>query len=343
MKEKLLSLALALVMCLSLCVPAFAVDLPNLMDFNASLDSTSTPQDEYYVQDFISQNEVAHKIEFSEDALPENDVNSLTADSESYEEEQKELAKAHNIGAVQQAREFVQSLNLADSGYGYIEDSCLEELDGYMAMEDAKLTSYTVYTPKTAPTMRSSPSASDMTYFGSYNSRDFYFFYPSSAGVQSNIQKQSTQSQLQNWVKNVIGCTLQFDDVTQNVAWSVFQLLMGAPTNYTVHNSAFTESYCNLTTYTRGIYTLGGNNTYQLLTSQQFCSVYPYMVFHPVDSPKYNGAYPKDFGYQGQAFSPKYKYSTAALCQEAWQVFYGAVSFNKFDTINSSAFKTFWR
>ncbi len=271
----------------------------------------------------------------------------MTIDSVSCDDAQKETAKIHNIRAAQTAKEYVESLNLAAKGLGYIEDSCLEELDYYMTIEDAELTSYTVYTPKvnspkTNAVIRSSPSLSGMVYFGSYNSRDFYVFYPSSGSFRTNYEKQTSSSILQEWIKNIVSCTVQFQDVQASVVWSAFHLAMGTPNNYIVHDEAFTKSYCNLNTYTRGIYTLGGNNTYLLQTSQQYAMVYPYTEFHPVDSPKYNGSYNQDYD-PGVAYSPKYRESIYLLCQEAWQVFYGAVSFNKFDKININSLKTFWR
>jgi hypothetical protein len=211
-------------------------------------------------------------------------------------------------------------------------------------MEDAQLTSYTVYTPNRSSeaTLSSSPSESDLTYFGSYGGRKFYFFYPSSAGVKTNIQKQSTTSKLQSWINNILGCTMVFADIEVSALWSSFQLSMGAPDNYIVQSGAFTQSFCNLTMYTRGIYTQYGNGDYDMLTSQQFCNVYPYMVFHPVDSPNYAGSYNKDYGFQGQVFSPKYKNSTTSLCKEAWQLFNGTWILNAHDRVNTSAFKTIW-
>lgn len=311
----------------------------------------SEQEDDYFsenVEAFISQNEVAHTVEFSEydvscafNAVLTNNTTTFTGDIS-----QKDLALAHNARATRKAKEYVLSLNLEANGYGYIEDFCLSELERYATMEDAQLLSYTVYTPKEnecAFLKGANLKSSNYNYFGSYNGRDFYFFYPSSAVINSNIQKQSTKAKLQKWVNNIISCTLQFKNIEVNAAWSVFQFMMGAPANYIVHDSAFTESYCNLRTYTRGIYTIGGQNSYQMQTSQQFCNVYPYIAFHPVDPLNYDPIYPHDFGYQGVVYSPKFNKSTTELCQEAWQVFYGTYSLDKYDTINTSAFKTFWR
>lgn len=77
-------------------------------------------------------------------------------------------------------------------------------------------------------------------------------------------------------------------------------------------------------------------------TSQQYAETYPYMIFHPVDSPDYKEYYGKRFGYSGNVYSRKYKNSASKLCEEAWQVFYGSLVADKFDTVNIRSFKTVW-
>lgn len=66
------------------------------------------------------------------------------------------------------------------------------------------------------------------------------------------------------------------------------------------------------------------------------------MLFHPVDSPDYKEYYGKRFGYSGNVYSRKYKNSASKLCEEAWQVFYGSLVADKFDTVNIRSFKTVW-
>ena len=79
-----------------------------------------------------------------------------------------------------------------------------------------------------------------------------------------------------------------------------------------------------------------------MVTSQQYAETYPYMIFHPVDSPDYKEYYGKRFGYSGNVYSRKYKNSASKLCEEAWQVFYGSLVADKFDTVNIRSFKTVW-
>lgn len=93
---------------------------------------------------------------------------------------------------------------------------------------------------------------------------------------------------------------------------------------------------------TRGVYTQYGNGDYDMVTSQQYAETYPYMLFHPVDSPDYKEYYGKRFGYSGNVYSRKYKNSASKLCEEAWQVFYGSLVADKFDTVNIRSFKTVW-
>lgn len=73
-----------------------------------------------------------------------------------------------------------------------------------------------------------------------------------------------------------------------------------------------------------------------------YAETYPYMLFHPVDSPDYKEYYGKRFGYSGNVYSRKYKNSASKLCEEAWQVFYGSLVADKFDTVNIRSFKTVW-
>ena len=52
-----------------------------------------------------------------------------------------------NDNTVDEALSYVKSLNLSDIGYSYIEEACLNELQGYKE-DDVILESYTVLVPK---------------------------------------------------------------------------------------------------------------------------------------------------------------------------------------------------
>ena len=326
MKKRIISIVVCLSMLIS-TMPAIASDVQlNLVENN------------YEDQAIISkQNSDVHTITFEESTLSGNTSRALANSSISYEEAQAQLVKNHNIAAVEKAKDYVESLHLAEAGLEYIEEFCLNELDYYMNIEDAQLLSYTVYTPKSP--LSSSLSETDMLYFGTYGGLDFYFYYPSEAELKTNVKKQTSTSVLQYWVNNILNCIMSFSGTEVSVAWSVFRTLMGAPQQYKVTTGAFTENYANLNIKTRCIYE---ENYSKVLSSQQFANVYPYMVFHPVDSPTYLGSYNYDCGYQGMVYSRKYKDNVTDLCKEAWQIYYGTLVVDRFDTIDTSTFKTIW-
>lgn len=335
--KKLLSVFLAILSLLVCTLPVFATSSENTYE-------VYTPMDEEW--ETITD---SYKITFERDNLLENTEIAVVTDSDdaNYEEIQKEIAYDHNAKAAEQAKEFVKSLNLKENGFDYIEEFCLAELDYYATMEDAQLISYTVYTPKKVPAERSSsPTKSDLMYFGTYETRDFYFFYPSEAETTTNIKKQSTKSVLQDWAKALLNVLLSYngggaETVSFTATWSDIMNISSLPKNYVVKTNAYTESYCDVKVHTRGIYTQFGNGDYEMLTSQQFGEVYPYVNFYPLDRPDYPGCISYDDGYQGIVTSPNYNAGTTALCREAWQKFYGA--YVAPDRILLNSLKTYWR
>lgn len=287
----------------------------------------------------------SYQIRFERDSLPEISAISVVGEND-YEEAQKVLTREHNAKVAQQAKDFVKSLNLSEENFGYIEEFCLEELDYYSAMEDAQLISYTVHTPKNSTEISSSPSKSDLIYFGTYQSRDFYFFYPSEAETTTNIKKQSTKSILQQWAKALLNVVLSYngggsETATASVSWSDIMSISDLPKNYIVKDNAYSESYCDVKVHTRGIYTQFGNGSYQMLTSQQYGEVYPFVNFYPVDRPAQPGCITYDYGYDGYVTSPRYNAGTSALCQEAWQKFYGA--YVAPDKLLLTSLQTYWK
>ena len=251
-----------------------------------------------------------------------------------------EVSLSHNERVAEEAKAFVLSLGLADEGLGFIEEACLEELEAYSTMEDAQLISYTVHVPKDPADI--APTASvpaKYTLFGTYGGRDFYFYYPSSASVITNICEQTNKAKLQQFMSGALNVLMVFADIRVSAAWAI----LGVPSGYTVQVGAKLENYCQVDLYTRGIYTLYGNGTYQMVTSQQYGDVFPYMVFHTAKQPDYPPTYTKEFGYKGQVYSSKYKNSQASLCKEAWQAFNGSVVLNKYDKVDLSCCKQYFQ
>lgn len=333
MKRKLGSVFLAAIITYLMVIPSYAV--------------------EYSENNFeeLSEEEIRNSIELNCDSFnirfDGNDNNTTLMDSHeinSFNEETETDILTKNSKRSAVAAEFIKSLNLSEKGYESIETFCLNELEYYGKMEEAELISYTVHVPKESSSgTRASAPPKGYTFFGSFGGRDFYFYYPSTLKLKTNVQKTQSQSTLQKWVNGSTNLLMAYANIKISVPWTIFQTIIGTPSNYKVTVGAHLEHYCNVNIHTRGIYTLYANGTYQMLTSQQFGDVYPYNVFHPADSPKYQGSYNHDFGYKGQVFSPKYKKSVSALCQEAWEIYNGAYSPDNHDKILLTSYSGFFQ
>lgn len=329
MKTRIVTTFLILPLALSLAAPTMAHEAP---EAPPNFDGNEATFQEYINSISNSYTITFDESDQSQDILYSNvSAQSTSNDTETYNEK-----------AAKKATDFVKSLNLSEKGYQEIETFCLEELASYAKMEDATLVSYTVHVPKETSVQAAKPPAGYF-FFGSYGGRDFYFYYPSTGTIKTNIKKESTKSTLQKWVSGSVNLLMSYASIKVSVPWTIFQTILGTPSGYTIKNGAHVDHYCNVNIHTRGIYTLYGNGKYSMVTSQQFGDVYPYAVFHPCDSPKYAGSYNKDFGYKGQVFSPKYKQSTQNLSKEAWQVFNGAVGIGKHDKINTQSYSGFFK
>lgn len=222
----------------------FAVALViSLVPTTMAVDGTEDDEFSEFLTNVNSNTIYFEETDSSEDNLA---VASATGtDEEQWDKQQRADAKRHNEEVIQKAKEYVWSLDLQSKGLGFIENSCIEELESYEGMDDGQILSYTVYTPKS-----DSPSIDDLTYLGTHQARKFYTYFPSSMETKSNIKKD-TRSTLQKWADQVVSCFLVFQSVEVNAGWYVFQNMMGAPNDYTVKSAAFTESYCNLNIHTR--------------------------------------------------------------------------------------------
>lgn len=335
--KNILCLTLAISLCLSLVIPAFATD-----EINAEPDALSELRSDE-IMDRMAKISTPYTIEFERSVVPQtyaaNNVEDVSIDAA-----EKAVNKAHNEEAVRQAEELLFSLDLSESGYGFIEEACLQELNYYKEQDEVQLLSYTIFAPNEnyeTAVLASTPSDSDLFYFGTYNSKDFYFYYPSMAEVQSKIVKQTSTSSIQKWVSGIVNFFAQFGSIEVQFAWQLFQNQLNVAGKYEVHDSAFLESYCILQMHTRYIYGKGGNNNNILLSSQQFCEVYPYTVLHTGNTSK--PTVTVNYGYAGQAFSTKFNNGTAKLCQEAWQIFYGSVVLDRFNDLKVDQLKTFFK
>lgn len=314
MKKRVISLLLALVMCLSLCTNVFAMEKPvNEID----LSSDDIPCDKYTITFDLPQAKLP--ADFSKDDLI------------SYE---KNIVLPHNQCSAQKAIEYVESLHLPDYNLAFIEESCLAELETISIASDYVLTSYTVLVPVGAlstPAVASSNShgtmpLADLTYYGTYANRDFYYYTFSESTTSTEYKR--TSNRMVAYFNQLIDLVLCFLDV--DITVPVTLIRNGLPSGYTPNSSAYCEYYFNVNTRTRGIYTKyyvisSGTYRYDMVTSQQYGHLYPFIVYHPVDSPRYNGSYDIELGWQGVAHTPNYSNKTWQL-QHAYNVFQGSTS-----------------
>lgn len=237
MKKTIISMILTLSMCLSLTVPAFAIE----KTFGSEIDNY-----EKYTISFIGV----------------CSVESYSTNSQSNSESNYDAA-----------RDYVQSLKLEQQGFGYIEESCLEQLDEYEAMENCTLNEYTVLVPKTR--------ASTPTYYGERYGVTYYSTLTSQANI--TLEKGQTASQrLGQWSMNLVTLALTFSGVSElSIPWSFISLSL--PSKYTVHTEDFMDSYINLNPINRAIYVKEGT-TYKNVYNVEHGLVRPYFIYHYNDA-----------------------------------------------------------
>lgn len=241
---------------------------------------------------------------------------------------------SHNAIAAENAKEFVQSLNLPQHGLEFIYESCISELDDISQATDYILKSYTVRVPKNslyqgeAAIAQDTVPFEDLTYYGSYGGRDFYYYYYSESAHSTEYKRVS--SRLGQWFSNMVDLILCFADANITVPVTLLKQTMGAPSGYTPNSQAYAEFYFNVNIMSRGIYTKyttllpTPHTTYDQVTSGQIGHLYPFVVFHPVDSPTYNGTYNLELGYQGPVYTPNFSNKDVQL-EEAWMAFNGSI------------------
>lgn len=128
MKKRFLSSILLLALVLTMSAPAFAAN-------NTAFDNTIDPE--------ISSKYNCYTIDLNTEPA------SFTVDTPN--------------SSIDRAISFVKSLDLEEKGFGYVEEACLRELEGY---KEANITleQYTVLTPK-----------SDLMVFGTLNGATYYY------------------------------------------------------------------------------------------------------------------------------------------------------------------------
>lgn len=258
----------------------------------------------------------------------------------SEEDEAETVVIAHNQEAANTAKEYVQSLNLQDVGLEFIEKSCLKELDRLSECDDFTLTSYTVLVPEGALSSRTrSVPFKDLTYYGTYAGRDFYFYYYSE--TRGTINYKKTTPRAKQWFQNVVDLVLCFADAKTTVPLTLVKQAMGNPYGYVPKDAAYCEYGFNVNIRTRGIYTNyttllpTPHTTYEEVCSGQIGHLYPGVVYYPVESPKYKYSYSIDLGYQGAVYTPYFHDKNQQL-KDAYSGFNGASIHRKVMAYKSS-------
>lgn len=146
---------------------------------------------------------------------------------------------------VEQTKLFVQSLNLGDKGFQYVEDACLQELQEYEE-NNVEIEKYIVLVPKD----------SSLTYYGTVGSNDFYCEYTSASNVRIDTygkEKDSNNEDL--WNEIIIGVAelpLNFLETKFALGFYVFDSIAGLydPPVYQYESKfVYCEQYDLITTF----------------------------------------------------------------------------------------------
>lgn len=182
------------------------------------------------------------------------------------------------------AIDYVLSLDLADKGYGYIEESCLSELYDMMDDEDNYiLNSYSVLIPKSRLSMEYYGTKEGLRFFYSfYSSMNKYFFEEI-----SDSQKQLESSKIKHFINSAIDIVACFFQAEITVPYTLVKSAMNLPQKYTIKEGAFMLSAIEADILSRGIYLegSGNSNTWELCHSDEKTgSIRPFIVFFPADN-----------------------------------------------------------
>ena len=235
MKKKLLSLLLALAMCLSLCVPAFAI-VPPEDAYTPETDSLAGY--DQYVIIMNGANVIAANTAIQTNGAVTKDVSYGAS-----------LSNAIN---------YVESLNLAGAGHAHIEQACLEELQNY---EDAgvELEYYAVLVPN-------GTTATETTY-GNYSGRTYYYTLTSVSAFTLSFEGQELGADfLGKWVEGTFHLILSLANQVYSIGYSLFGSI-GDNVNY--HTGSFFHYFLQLyNVKTRTIYAYDGNTKQNVIIDQ---------------------------------------------------------------------------
>ncbi len=176
---------------------------------------------------------------------------------------------------IDDAISYVESLNLNDMGYSYIEEACLNELAGYKE-DGVTLESYTVLVPK----------ARAKRFYGTYLNYDYYYDYTSVSDMrrETNGTKKnaSNESQWNYWILGLMDLGMNFANWEWSVPYTVIRLVTGVSGTDAVHYGSYNQYVEQFTnTVTRTIFKKRGN-TYDSCYQDQTSSLRVKLYFCPV-------------------------------------------------------------
>lgn len=162
--------------------------------------------------------------------------------------ESKRVTRSTPVDTIEAAKDYVETLNLDDIGYSYLEEACMMELDSYKN-DGITLESYTVLVPKTRA----------KTYYGTYLNYDYYYEYTSVSDMRRETageeKDSSNATQWSNWILGLMDLAMCFSTWEWSVPYSIVRNITGVSGTSAVHNGSYNEYVEQFTdTVTRTIY-----------------------------------------------------------------------------------------
>ena len=196
---------------------------------------------------------------------------------------------------IDEAVQYVESLNLTNGGFDYLEEACLSELEKYKA-DDIVLDSYTVLVPK----------AKTKYYYGTYSGNDFYYENTSVANLRRETngvaKSASNATKWNNWILGVTDLAMCFANLKWSIPYTMIRTVTGVSGTTAVHNGSYNQHVEQFTnTVTRSIYRERGT-TYDLCYQDQSSSLRVNLYFCPVGT-----AFSSDYIYIGTSYNGSIK------------------------------------
>lgn len=213
------------------------------------------------------------------------------------QEPNKTRAESSNID---NAIQYVKSLNLSENGFSYIEDACLAELEQYR-IDGIELEDYTVLVPKTRA----------KSYFGTYSGNEFYYDTTSVANMRRETngvaKSKSNASKWNNWILGVTDLAMNFASYKWSIPYTMIRNITGVSGTSAVYNGSrnqHVEQFTN--TKTCSIYKKQGSS-YKLCYQDQSSSLRVNLYFCPVGT-----AFSSDYISIGTTYNGKVQANNAS-------------------------------